>query len=152
MAIYDFSTKDSDELSASACNAANLSYGTSASSLQNRKGTLFSAVASRLFFLLLLLADLLWMTYTILSSAVFLLVILCTGGRFARIREWQSKKWISLRRSLVCAVALVVALFSPSFGVMVACTYFLMYDKAGIEEVVPSALQSEFKELLPKGS
>ena len=144
MAIYDFSTKANDELEFQACSVE------SSVSLQKRKGSVFSALASRVFFLLLLSADLVWMVYTIASSVVFLTVILCCGGKADRIREKQSKKWISLRRSLVCAVALVVALFSPSFGVMVACTYFLMYDKAGIEEVVPSSLQSEFKELLPK--
>jgi len=143
MAIYDFSTKSGDELEIPV-------YTERSASLPNRKGALFSALASRVFFFLLLTADLIWMSYTILSSVVFLSVILCTGGKSGKIRQWQSKKWISLRRSLVCAVALVVALFSPSFGVMVACTYFLMYDKAGIEEVVPTSLQSEFKELMPK--
>ncbi len=150
MAIYDFSTKASDLLEPQGCSIEGVSYASSNSSLQKKKGSVFSAFASRVFFLILLSADLVWMTYTILSSAIFLSVIVCSGGKFRKIRERQSKKWVSLRRSLVCAVALVVALFSPSFGVMVACTYFLMYDKAGIEEVVPSALQSEFKELLPK--
>ena len=38
-----------------------------------------------------------------------------------------------------------VAIFSPSLGIMFSCTYFLMYDKAGIDEIVPSALQDQFK-------
>jgi hypothetical protein len=29
---------------------------------------------------------------------------------------------------------------------MIACTYFVMYDKEGIEEVVPASLQEQFKE------
>jgi len=30
---------------------------------------------------------------------------------------------------------------------MVACTYFLMYDKKGIDEVVPGPIRAQFKEL-----
>jgi hypothetical protein len=55
--------------------------------------------------------------------------------------------WTSIKRSFVCALALLVALFSPAFGIMIACTYFLMYDKAGMEEVVPSSIQSQFKDM-----
>jgi hypothetical protein len=57
-----------------------------------------------------------------------------------------NKACVSVRRAFVCGLSLIVALFSPAFGIMVACTYFLMYDKAGIEEVVPRSLQEQFKE------
>jgi len=114
------------------------------------RGRVFSALAARLFFLLLLVADLVWMGCTCVLLLIHSIAVLCTGGRVGSVREKQLKKWIALRRSLVCAVALCLALFSPSFGIMVACTYFLMYDKSGIQEVVPTSLQSQFKDLLPE--
>ena len=63
-----------------------------------------------------------------------------------------SKSWISLKRSFICGIALVLALLSPALGIMIACTYFLMYDKSGVEEVVPSALREQFKDLFAQGS
>ena len=72
-------------------------------------------------------------------------------GKARYFHTLRDSAWVSLRRSLVCGVSLLIALFSPAFGIMIACTYFLMYDKSGIEEVVPSSLQSQFKEFLPKG-
>ena len=141
MAIYDLSSPDrqayEEELSSP------LAEG-------KPKGRLFSACAARLFFLILLGIDLLWMGLAFSCLCLSSLCILCTGGKKTSFKVFQSKKWIALRRSLVCAVSLLVALFSPSFGIMVACTYFLMYDKTGIEEVVPSSLQAQFKEFLPK--
>ncbi len=138
MAIYDFSTKPREEEAEEFPLAPQ----------QVQKASLFAALSSRLLFLLLLGADLLWMGYTLASSLVLLPSLFLASGK--KRRASLTKKWIALRRSLVCAVALVVALFSPSFGVMVACTYFLMYDKSGIDEVVPTVLRSEFKDLLPK--
>ena len=58
-----------------------------------------------------------------------------------------AKAALNMRRSIVCSLALFVGLFSPPFGIMVACTYFLMYDKAGMEEVVPAPLQAQFKDI-----
>jgi hypothetical protein len=43
-------------------------------------------------------------------------------------------------------LALLIALLSTGFGIMIACTYFVMYDKEGIDEVVPSSLREHFKE------
>ncbi len=112
--------------------------------------SLFSCIAARLFFLLLFLADLFWCLY---SCAIF-----CVTGalslvfRAPLVRKAAKKAWISVKRSLVCGLALLVALFSPAFGIMVACTYFLMYDKAGMEEVVPSSLQAQFKDLFRASS
>ena len=60
----------------------------------------------------------------------------------------MKKQWIALRRAAVCGVALTVTLFSPALGIMIACTYFLMYDKTGIQEVVPTSLQQQFEEFL----
>lgn len=114
------------------------------------KGQIFSAITARLLFLLLLAADFVWTCY---SVAVFIFSIVgfsASGGKVPFFKNLFEKTWVSLRRSMVCGVSLMVALFSPAFGVMIACTYFLMYDKAGIEEVIPSSLQSQFKEFLPQ--
>ena len=101
----------------------------------------FSSLIARLFFLLLLIADILWFIY-----AAILFVISSILALIPFFHRLRSKMWLSIKRSLVCGLSLFVTLFSPAFGVMIACTYFLMYDKAGIEEVIPSSLQSQFKE------
>jgi asparagine N-glycosylation enzyme membrane subunit Stt3 len=112
----------------------------------HKRDRLFSALAARLFFFLLLLADVLWCGYALLIAVMSGLLSLLTLRKVPYFKKTNSKAWISVKRSLVCGLALLIALFSPAFGIMVACTYFLMYDKAGIEEVVPSSLQSQFKE------
>jgi len=111
-----------------------------------KRDRFFSALAARLFFFLLLIGDVLWFGYSMLMFAMNALLSLITLRRVEYFKEASTRAWISVRRSLVCALALFIALFSPAFGIMVACTYFLMYDKSGIEEVVPSSLQSQFKE------
>jgi len=67
-------------------------------------------------------------------------------GRIPFFLKLQSKCWLAIKRSFVCALALMTAVFSPAFGIMIACTYFLMYDKTGIEEIVPESLQDQFRE------
>jgi hypothetical protein len=57
--------------------------------------------------------------------------------------------WLSFKRSLVCAIALFVAIFAPALGIMFSCMYFLMYDKSGVDEVVPASLRDQFKDFLP---
>lgn len=115
-----------------------------------KKGQLFSQIAARLFFLLLLVADFFWMTYALISFVVLSVLRLTVGKKKTKLQLWQERRWIALRRSVVCALALILALFSPSFGMMMACTYFLMYDKNGIHEVFPSSLQTQFKEFFPQ--
>ncbi|MES2122276.1 MAG: hypothetical protein V4492_05810 [Chlamydiota bacterium] len=109
----------------------------------------FSTLVTRLFFFLLLLGDCFWTVY-----ALFLFLFASVGSALTmkKVRYFCTLKetaWISLRRALVCGISLFIALFSPAFGIMVACTYFLMYDKSGIEEVVPASLQSQFREFMP---
>jgi len=109
----------------------------------------FSSLFARLFFFLLLIADLLWMFY---SAFIFLISVcgsLITFNKVSLFKKWRCSIWLSLKRSLVCAVSLILALFAPAFGILVACTYFLMYDKSGIEEVVPSSLQEQFRDFMP---
>ena len=110
------------------------------------KSTLLSSFIARLFFFVLLLLDLLWGIYCLFLLIIGSIGSLLTIHRVAFFTRLQKKGGLSLRRSLVCALALLVALFSPAFGIMIACTYFLMYDKGGIEEVIPAALQEQFRE------
>ncbi len=67
-------------------------------------------------------------------------------GRNAYFTKMRKKAWLSIKRSLACGLALLAAIFSPAFGIMIACTYFLMYDKSGIEEIVPVSLQDQFRD------
>jgi len=114
------------------------------------KSSFFSSLAARLFFFLLLLGDLLWMTYGVVLLFVSTIGALITRGRTPLCIELRQNAWLTVKRSLVCAISLFIALFSPAFGIMIACTYFLMYDPQGVEEVVPSSLQSQFKEFFKK--
>lgn len=107
----------------------------------------FSSVCARLFFLLLIVFDGLWFSYLIFKMSIYSLLQLGFMGSSSSLQARLVKNWVSLKRSLICALSLFVALFSPAFGIMIGCTYFLMYDKAGIEEVVPASLRSQFKEL-----
>ena len=160
MAIYDFSKLEKNELKSSPLPQNHYSEeeisaeSQTAEELQpqaSSRGRFFSSLAARLFFLLLLIADLLWTCYafTLLSISLIGLALSCGKARY--FYGLKEHAWVSLRRSLVCGVSLFLALFSPAFGIMIACTYFLMYDKSGIEEVVPSSLQSQFKDFFPKG-
>ncbi len=42
---------------------------------------------------------------------------------------------LTIKRALVCGISLFIALFNPAFGIMIACTYFLMYDKWYLRQV-----------------
>lgn len=159
MAIYDFSKVDKNgmkvpvipEVHSKEADAAVEPEAPKDSQPETcRRDRFFSAVAARLFFVLLLIGDLLWICFSLIRLLVSLAGLACTGGRVPFFKTLGEKAWISSRRSMVCGVCLLLALFSPAFGVMIACTYFLMYDKSGIDEVVPSTLQSQFKEFLPK--
>ncbi len=98
----------------------------------------FSSLCARLFFSLLIAFDTLWFAYILCKIAIYLILHVCFLSRSLVLQQKLVVGWISLKRSIICALALVVALFSPAFGIMIGCTYFLMYDKKGIEEVVPS--------------
>jgi hypothetical protein len=106
----------------------------------------FSSLTARFFFLILLIADALWALY---SLGFFILTAAATLLTFCKVPYLlaiNARRFLSLKRSLICGISLFIALFSPSFGIMIACTYFLMHDKSGIEEVIPASLQSQFKE------
>lgn len=114
---------------------------------EKQKGHFFSSLVTRFCFLLLLLADLAWLVYNTGVLILFAFAHLLTGRKMGWLEKRVQKCALNFRRSLVCGLALIVGLFSPPFGIMVACTYFLMYDKAGMEEVVPTPLQSQLKDI-----
>lgn len=111
-----------------------------------RRGSFFTSLVTRLSFVFLLVADLVWLIYTI-GQIILIGTIHCLlFGKSIAFNRAFSRAYLSLRRALVCAISLLIGLFCPSFGMMVACTYFLMYDKSGIDEVIPAPLQSQFRE------
>jgi hypothetical protein len=115
-----------------------------------KKSSFFSSLAARVFFFLLLIGDVLWLCYALALLTLSLIGSLITLSRLALFSELRANAILTIKRSLVCGISLMIALFSPAFGIMIACTYFLMYDRGGIEEVVPSSLQTQFKEFLNK--
>jgi len=113
-------------------------------------GHLFSTLMTRGCFFLLLLGSALWIAYSLLLFACSTLGYALTLGKVSLFAKGVKKFWLTLRRALVCTLSLFLGLFCPPFGIMVACTYFLMYDKAGMDEVVPASFQAQMKEIFPK--
>jgi hypothetical protein len=111
-----------------------------------RRDRFFSGLTARLLFLLLLIADLAWGLYALFFFFMLNVAALVTFWKVQAFKDVAACYWLSLKRASVCGISLFLALFSPGFGIMIACTYFLMYDKEGLEEVVPSSLQTQFKE------
>ena len=147
MAIYDiFEVEKEEETVAPEEGGSSFQQEPEPEEACRKRDRFFSALAARLFFFLLLIGDVLWFGYSMVVFVMNSVLSFITLRRVAYFKNASSRAWISIRRSLVCGLALFIALFSPAFGIMVACTYFLMYDKSGIEEVVPSSLQSQFKE------
>ncbi len=110
------------------------------------KKSFLSSFLSRLFFGALLIFDIAWGMYAFILFIFAVLASYLSMGRLKRCVKLQKKSWLSCKRSAACAIALLAALFSPAFGIMIACTYFLMYDRDGIEEIVPASLQDQFRE------
>jgi len=111
------------------------------------RGHLFSTIVTRFCFLLLLVADSLWVVYNILVLLLATTGLMLSAGKNSFFKRILKKSGLHFRRSVTCGLSLFIGLFSPPFGIMVACTYFLMYDKAGMEEVVPAPLQAQFKDI-----
>lgn len=112
-----------------------------------QRRSFFNAFVTRLSFAFLLGADFLWLVYTLGQVLCISLLHCLLLGKNGKIAKILSRAYLSLRRALICAISLLIGLFSPSFGMMVACSYFVMYDKAGIDEVIPSSLQIQFRDL-----
>ena len=105
-------------------------------------------ISARLFFFILLIADIVWGCYTIVLFLLCIPLHFVTGFKINKLKIFFLRNYLNLKRASISAVALIVALFSPALGTMIACSYFLMYDKKGIEEMIPSVLQDQFQEFL----
>ncbi len=110
---------------------------------------LFSAIAARLFFFLLLIADLIWGIYSLIACIAKMSLCIASFFQIHPLRRSFLRSYLSFKRAVVCGLALIIALFSPALGIMFSCMYFLMYDKTGVDEVVPNSLREQFKELFP---
>ncbi len=115
------------------------------------RDALLSFLCVRLFFLVLFFCTVVWFAYTLCKISVCLALKLCTWGFSDSLNLKLIKSWLSLKRSFICGIALLLAMLSPALGIMIACTYFLMYDKSGVEEVVPASLREQFKDLFAQG-
>src|SRR5689334_3663272 len=112
------------------------------------KDRFFSSMTTRVLFFLLLVGDAAWLLWTFTKLAVVIPLFLILLAKPRRLKQAIENSWLSLKRAGMCGVSLLIALFSPALGIMVACTYFLMYDKAGIQDVVPRSLQDQFQDFL----
>ena len=115
-----------------------------------KKDRILSAVLARLFFVLLFLGDCLWIIYALLLFIVSGVGMLLSLGKVKGFSKLNATARLTIKRAMVCGISLFIALFNPAFGIMIACTYFLMYDKSGIEEVIPSSLRSQFSDFFQK--
>jgi len=139
MPIYDiFETRE--ELPEASAQAESVHF--------SKKDRFFSSLTARLLFFILFLGDLCWIAYSMMLCGLAGLLLLMSGLRWPLMSYVARKQWLALKRSSVCGLSLFISLFSPALGIMVACTYFLMYDKTGIQEVVPASLQEQFQEFL----
>jgi len=116
------------------------------------EGRVFSSIAARLFFFMLFIADVAWGVFNCVLFVASSIGSLLTGFKLSKLKGYLRRRWLNIKRACVCGVSLFVALFSPALGMMFAYTYFLMYDRKGIEEVVPSVLREHFKESLDSNS
>ncbi len=116
--------------------------------LSSGKDRFFSSLTARVLFFLLFVGDIFWGLYALSLVLIAGVLTLVTAGKVGVFDRIYQKNWISLKRSGICGVALFISLFSPALGIMIACTYFMMYDKKGIQEVVPRSLQEQFQEFL----
>lgn len=112
----------------------------------------FSAVTARLFFIFLFFADILWGIYAIAIFSFFFLLNTVTLYRSRRLVLKLKSSFLSIKRFIICAFSLIIAIFSPSLGILFSCMYFMLYDRKGIEEVVPSSLREQFEDLIPHSS
>ena len=113
---------------------------------QNDQPGVGTKLSTRLFFGFLLVLNTIWIAAAFLAFLVFqvlgLLTLYCPKGLMAFIQKINK----NLKRSAVCWISLLIAIFNPALGIMFSCMYFMMYDRMGIEEIVPPSLREQFKE------
>ncbi|MES2200570.1 MAG: hypothetical protein V4489_10455 [Chlamydiota bacterium] len=110
----------------------------------------FSFIYTRLCILFLLALDVIWFVFLLCKMTIYGCVQLVFMGSSTALRTRLVKSCASIKRSLVCGLCLLISLFSPALGIMFGCAYFLMYDKTGVEDVVPNVLREQFNELLSR--
>ena len=115
----------------------------------SKKDLFLSAFFARMFFLCLLVADILWGAFSTILFCLKFTLNLVTLFQVKKLRKSLKKTILALKRSFVCSLALSIAIISPALGIMFSCMYFLMYDKKGVDEIVPASLKGHFKEILP---
>jgi len=115
------------------------------------KDNLCSFLCVRLFFLVLLACTVVWFSYVLCKTIFCLLLQLCFWKSSSIVNAKLRKSWLSVKRAFICSIALILGCLSPSLGIMIACAYFLMFDKSGVEEVVPASLREQFKDLFAQG-
>lgn len=108
-----------------------------------------SRLASRFFFIFLLFLNVIWLVLAVGYFLVALGLNLAFLRMSIRLGQFQQKAATNMKRAAVCFVALFVALFNPALGIMFSCLYFMMYDKMGIDEIIPASLKEQFKEFFP---
>ncbi len=113
------------------------------------KNRFFTAFAARLFFFALLVVDGMWAVLSLVLCIASALVHLVTACQCRALARFLARRYLALKRGAISFIALIVALFSPALGTMVACSYFLMYDRKGVDEIVPSVLKDQFREFFP---
>ena len=150
--IFDYTEKQSSTLSSQEANKtiekiniaeAKVGFHEDVESFRDR---FFSSLGARFFFLILWIANLVWGVYILSALSLFFILSLTTFFKISFFVNFLKKYALSTKRFLVAGISLAIALFSPALGIMFACTYFLMYDKEGIEEFVPASLRAQFKE------
>lgn len=109
--------------------------------------TFFAAAAARFFFFILLVVDIVWGHFSLILGTALLVLNSLSLFCVPKFRRWLRRYCLHIRRSFICGIALFIALFSPSLGMVYACVYFLMHDPKGMKEVVPSILQEQFQEI-----
>lgn len=119
---------------------------------KHRLDRFLSAITARLFFIFLFLADMLWGIYALAMFSFFLLLNTITLYRSKMLLSKLQSAFLSIKRFIICAFSLIIAIFSPSLGILFSCMYFMLYDRKGIEEVVPSSLREQFEDLIPHSS
>jgi len=113
------------------------------------KNRFLASLATRFLFLLLLAADILWGLYSVALFIIKLTLNLITAFSLPALKGSLYHSWLCVKRSIIGFIALFLALFSPALGIMFACIYFLMYDKNGVEEMVPNSLKDQFRDFFP---
>lgn len=116
---------------------------------EQEKSSFFSALAARLFFFFLLVTNTLWGCLNLCLFTLCLIFNIATAFKVQFFKLKLKKSILNIKRFLVCFIALLIALFSPALGIMFSCMYFLMYDKKGVEQIVPTSLQDQFRTLFP---